>query len=52
MPIIGKDWEYQFFIDVEIESYRHYYQAIEAIRPFTSGLQILGEYAKGKSIME
>jgi prephenate dehydratase len=52
MPIIGKDWEYQFFIDVEIDSYRHYYQAIEAIKPFTSGLQILGEYLKGKSIME
>lgn len=52
MPIIGKDWEYQFFIDVEIESYRHYYQAIEAIRPFTSGLQIMGEYLKGKYIME
>lgn len=52
MPIIGKDWEYQFFVDVEIDSYRHYYQAMEAIRPFTSGLQILGEYAKGKYIME
>lgn len=52
MPIVGKDWEYQFFIDVEIDSYRHYYQAIEAIRPFTSGLQILGEYLKGKSISE
>jgi prephenate dehydratase len=52
MPIIGKDWEYQFFVDVEIENYRHYYQAIEAIRPFTSGLQIMGEYLKGKSIME
>jgi prephenate dehydratase len=52
LPIIGKDWEYQFFIDVEIESYRLYYQAIEAIKPFTSGLQILGEYLKGKSITE
>lgn len=52
MPIVGEDWEYQFFIDVEIDSYRLYYQAIEAIRPFTSGLQILGEYLKGKSIME
>jgi prephenate dehydratase len=52
MPIIGEDWEYQFFIDVEIDNYRLYYQAIEAIRPFTSGLQILGEYLKGKSIME
>lgn len=52
MPIIGKDWEYQFYVDVEIENYRHYYQAIEAIRPFTSGLTILGEYLKGISIME
>lgn len=52
MPIIGKDWEYQFYVDVEIDNYRHYYQAIEAIRPFTSGLTILGEYLKGKSIME
>jgi prephenate dehydratase len=52
MPIVGQDWEYQFFIDVEIENYRMYYQAIEAIRPFTSGLQILGEYLKGKSISE
>ncbi|HEX2395093.1 MAG TPA: prephenate dehydratase, partial [Bacteroidales bacterium] len=52
MPIIGKDWEYQFYVDVEIDNYRHYYQAIEAIRPFTSGLTILGEYLKGKSVME
>lgn len=52
MPIIGQDWEYQFYVDVEIDNYRHYYQAIEAIRPFTSGLTILGEYLKGKSIME
>lgn len=52
MPIIGKDWEYQFFVDVEIDSYRHYFQAIEAITPFTSGLQILGEYMKGKIITE
>jgi prephenate dehydratase len=52
MPIIGKDWEYQFFIDVEIDNYQLYSQAIEAIKPFTSGLQILGEYLKGKSILE
>lgn len=52
MPIVGKDWEYQFFVDVEIENYQHYEQAIEAIKPFTSGLVILGEYIKGKSIME
>jgi prephenate dehydratase len=52
MPIVGKDWEYQFFVDVEIDDYYYYKQAIEAIRPFTNGLLILGEYLKGKSIME
>ncbi len=52
MPIIGKDWEYQFYVDVEIDNYDLYKQAIEAIRPFTQNLQILGEYNKGKTIME
>ncbi len=52
MPIVGKDWEYQFFIDIEIDNYTHYKQAIEAIKPFTRDLQIMGEYAKGKSILE
>lgn len=52
MPIIGEDWEYQFFIDVEIDNYQLYTQAIEAIKPFISDLQILGEYLKGKSTME
>jgi len=52
MPIIGKEWEYQFYVDLEIDDYGLYRQAVEAIRPFTSNLQILGEYMKGKSIME
>jgi prephenate dehydratase len=52
MPLIGKDWEYQFYVDVEIDDYRLYIQAIEAIKPFTSHLHILGEYLKGKSILE
>ncbi|MBN2274564.1 MAG: prephenate dehydratase [Bacteroidales bacterium] len=52
MPIIGKDWEYQFYVDVEIDDYSLYLQAIEAIKPFTSHLHILGEYLKGKAILE
>jgi prephenate dehydratase len=51
MPIIGKDWEYQFYIDVEIEDYALYQKSLEAIKPFTSNLGILGEYQKGKSIL-
>jgi prephenate dehydratase len=52
MPIVGKDWEYQFFIDIEIDNYTHYKQAMDAIKPFTRDLQIMGEYVKGKSILE
>jgi len=52
MPLVGRDWEYQFFVDVEIDNYDLYKQAVTAIKPFTFGLQILGEYAKGKSILE
>lgn len=52
MPIIGQDWDYHFFVDVEINDYKMYQQSLDAIKPFTAGLQILGEYIKGKSILE
>ncbi|HEY9124981.1 MAG TPA: prephenate dehydratase [Bacteroidales bacterium] len=52
MPIIGKDWEYQFYVDVTFNDYVMYRQALDAIRPFTSRLDIMGEYAKGKTVME
>jgi prephenate dehydratase len=51
MPIMGKDWEYQFYIDVEFSDYELYMQSIEAIKPFTSDLGILGEYKRGKSVL-
>ena len=52
MPIPGKDWEYMFFVDVEIKDYDMYKRSLEAIRPFTPSLGILGEYKKGKSEFE
>ncbi len=52
MPIPGKDWEYMFFVDVEINDYDMYKKSLEAIRPFTPSLGILGEYKKGKSEFE
>ncbi len=52
MPIPGKDWEYIFFVDVEINDYDMYKKSLEAIRPFTPSLGILGEYKKGKSVFE
>ena len=48
MPIIDRDWEYQFYIDVEIDDYDMYQQALSSIAPFTSNIHILGEYYKGE----
>jgi len=52
MPIPGKDWEYMFFVDVEINDYDMYKKSLEAIKPFTPSLGILGEYKRGKSEFE
>ena len=44
LPIIGHEWEYQFYIDVTFDNYPRYRQSIEAVRPLTSDFSILGEY--------
>ncbi len=48
MPIMGKDWEYQFYVDLEINDFDMYQKALESIKPFTSGLMVMGEYIKGE----
>jgi prephenate dehydratase len=52
MPIIGKDWEYQFYVDLEISDYEQYKHALHAIKPFTSDVHILGEYYSGKKLLD
>lgn len=52
MPIIGEDWEYLFYVDLEINDYEMYLKSLEAIRPFTSGLIVMGEYIKGEVYYE
>lgn len=47
LPIIGREWEYRFYVDVTFDDPDRYRQAIEAARPLTSGFRILGEYAEG-----
>ena len=48
LPIIGREWEYQFYIDITFDSYEQYKKAINAIRPLTSDLKTLGEYEEGQ----
>ena len=48
LPIIGREWEYLFYIDLTFTDYTRYRQALDAIIPLTKDLKILGEYAEGK----
>lgn len=48
LPIIGREWEYQFYINLRFDNYLRYKQALDAIVPLTKDLQILGEYEEGK----
>jgi prephenate dehydratase len=51
LPIVGQEWEYFFYVDVEFSDYKIYQHALDSVKPFTSALEILGEYHKGKSIV-
>ena len=44
LPIIGREWEYMFYVDVTFDDYTRFHQSIEAVRPLTKELTILGEY--------
>lgn len=44
MPLLGREWEYRFYVDLTYESYFRYRQSIEAVRPLINDLKILGEY--------
>lgn len=48
LPIIGKEWEYRFYLDLQFSDYDLYKKSLEAIRPLISELKILGEYPEGK----
>lgn len=45
LPIIGREWEYLFYVDVVYDDYIRFHQSIDAITPLTKELKILGEYA-------
>ena len=46
LPIVGQEWEYQFYINLLFADYKRYRQAVDAIVPLTGEFQILGEYAE------
>lgn len=47
-PIIGKPWEYRFFVDFVMGGKISFDQGIDAIRPITQNLKVLGAYPVGE----
>lgn len=43
-PILGREWEYRFYLDLTFDSYARYLQAIDAVRPLMSDFKSLGVY--------
>lgn len=43
-PIIGREWEYRFYVDLTFDDAVRYHQAINAVRPLMNDYKLLGEY--------
>ena len=44
-PILGKPWEYSFFVEVEIDKVENLNQVIEEIKALSSSFRLIGTYA-------
>jgi prephenate dehydratase len=48
LPILGKEWEYFFYLDILYDDASMYKKALSAIEPLIDQLQVLGEYRSGR----
>lgn len=48
LPIIGREWEYRFYVDLTFDSPVRYHQALDAVRPLLNDFRVLGEYREFK----
>ncbi|MDR0733822.1 MAG: prephenate dehydratase [Dysgonamonadaceae bacterium] len=46
LPILGREWEYLFYIDLTFTDILNYKQGLDATRPLMKDFKILGEYKK------
>ncbi|TCO07644.1 prephenate dehydratase [Natronoflexus pectinivorans] len=44
LPIVGQEWQYLMYIDIDFNDYQRYLQSLDAIRPLCEQLSVLGEY--------
>jgi len=52
LPVVGKEWEYMFYADLLFDGYDKYGLSLDAIRPLTTDLTIIGEYENAERPIE
>ncbi len=52
LPIIGREWEYRFYVDLTFDNVVRYHQAIDAVRPLINDFNLLGEYCSSATPSE
>jgi prephenate dehydratase len=51
LPILGKEWQYLFYVDIKMNDYNRYQQALTAVKPLADSFEVLGEYRVGEKII-
>ncbi|MBP3420544.1 MAG: prephenate dehydratase [Marinifilaceae bacterium] len=44
LPIVGKEWQYFFYVDLKFNDFDRYRKAVDAVRPLVADIEVLGEY--------
>lgn len=51
LPVLGEEWKYFFYADLEFNNAESYRIAKKEIKPHLFGLEILGEYKQGEKLI-
>jgi prephenate dehydratase len=52
LPIVGQEWQYLMYIDIDFNDYQRYRQSLDAIRPLCEKFRVLGEYSAADTLYE
>lgn len=51
LPVLGEEWKYFFYADLEFDNIENYKKAKKEIKPYLFNLEILGEYKQGEKLL-